>query len=71
MSRDGLPSWFDAWLTTDPALEQPDPEICRHCDEAMEWEEDGDESGPTGSWRCVNKECPGTTPGDEQKGGVL
>lgn len=55
MSR--LPNWFDSWLTNNPD-EQPDPPECRRCHEPMEWIDDADESGPCGSWECINEDCP-------------
>lgn len=58
MSRDGLPSSFDAWLTNNPD-EQPDPPECRCCQHLMEWIDDADECGPCGSWECINEDCPG------------
>jgi hypothetical protein len=55
MSRDGLPSSFDAWLTNNP-YEQDDAPECKVCGECMEWEEGGDEDGPCGRWVCPNEE---------------
>lgn len=55
MSR--LPNWFDAWLTNNPD-DQPEPPECRRCQEPMEWIDDANESGPCGSWECLNKDCP-------------
>jgi hypothetical protein len=55
MSRDGLPSSFDSWLTNNPD-EQDDAPECKVCGECMEWEDDHDDCGPCGRWVCPNEE---------------
>lgn len=65
MSRHGLPSSFDAWLTTDPDADRDEAAICRHCSEAMEYVTEHDPDGVSGSWVCHNKQCPATVGLDE------
>lgn len=53
---------------SDPRDEEPDPELCEFCEEAMEWEDDAEydpEEGRVvyagGSFCCNNKQCTGKT----------
>jgi len=64
MSRNRLPSWFDAWLTNNPD-EQDDAPECVKCSELMEWEDDHDEFGPCGNWKC---KCENEQPPKQKNG---
>jgi hypothetical protein len=51
---------------SDPRHDEPDPELCEHCEEPMEWEDDAEydpEIGRVvysgGNFICTNKNCSG------------
>jgi len=55
---------YDQWLQQGNPADEPDPEFCETCDQAMEWDVDVDVDEDTGraracggSWHCTNENC--------------